>query len=67
MRSGLFCFFSFCTAVFFTDFVLTLSIFLFFDCLLPVAVLRAQEGGRERVFGVARIVSYFFSLFVCCL
>jgi hypothetical protein len=50
-----------------TDFVLTLSIFPFFDYLLAVAVLRAREGGSEWVFGIAKIVSYFFSLIVCCL
>jgi hypothetical protein len=66
MKSGLFSFSAF-VRFFFADFVLTLSIFLFFDCLLAVAVLRAREGGSEWVFGIAKIVSYFFSLIVCCL
>jgi hypothetical protein len=43
------------------------QLFLFFDCLLPVAVLRAQVGGSEWVFGMAKIVSYLFSLIICCL
>jgi hypothetical protein len=47
----------------FLAFVLTLSIFLLFDCLLAVAVLRAQVGGSEWVFGMAKIVSYFLLFF----